>query len=160
MWPNPQFPADLFTFTEEIRNGKFHFLCSETFLVVIQCAEMCKCKSNMRRLCKSDFAFTILTFWYSFYYYYYYYFFIISCIHVTLWKLAKGLVIGRDPCKMRLDTFDSDINFLCKFEPGNQLIISKGGHAAAKVWKAVKLFDFKGWSCSSCNIIYLVPMIS
>ena len=27
MWPNPQFPADLVTFTEEILNGK-HFLCS------------------------------------------------------------------------------------------------------------------------------------
>ena len=29
MWPNPQFPADLFTFTEEILNGKLHFLCSD-----------------------------------------------------------------------------------------------------------------------------------
>ena len=28
MWPNPQFPADLVTFTEEIFNGKLHFLCS------------------------------------------------------------------------------------------------------------------------------------
>ena len=28
MWTNPQFPADLVTFTEEILNGKFHFLCS------------------------------------------------------------------------------------------------------------------------------------
>ena len=27
MWPNPQFPADLVTFTEEIFNGKLHFLC-------------------------------------------------------------------------------------------------------------------------------------
>ena len=25
MWPNPQFPADLNTFTEEILNGKLHF---------------------------------------------------------------------------------------------------------------------------------------
>ena len=25
---NPQFPADLVTFTEEILNGKRHFLCS------------------------------------------------------------------------------------------------------------------------------------
>ena len=25
MWPNPQCPADLFTFTEEIVNGKLHF---------------------------------------------------------------------------------------------------------------------------------------
>ena len=29
MWPNPQFPADLVTFTEEILNEKFHFLHSE-----------------------------------------------------------------------------------------------------------------------------------
>ena len=27
MWSNPQFPADLVTFTEEILNGKLHFLC-------------------------------------------------------------------------------------------------------------------------------------
>ena len=31
MWPNPQFPADLVTFTEEILNGKLHFLCSEIY---------------------------------------------------------------------------------------------------------------------------------
>ena len=29
MWPNPQFPADMVTFTEEILNGKLHFLCSD-----------------------------------------------------------------------------------------------------------------------------------
>ena len=28
MWPNPQETADLVTFTEEIPNGKLHFLCS------------------------------------------------------------------------------------------------------------------------------------
>ena len=28
MWSNPQFPADLVTFTEDILNGKLHFLCS------------------------------------------------------------------------------------------------------------------------------------
>ena len=28
MWPNLQFPADLVTLTKEIRNEKFHFLCS------------------------------------------------------------------------------------------------------------------------------------
>ena len=32
MWPNPQFPANLVTFTEEILNGKFHFLCSASRL--------------------------------------------------------------------------------------------------------------------------------
>ena len=29
MWPNPQFPDDLVTFTEEILNGKLHFLFSD-----------------------------------------------------------------------------------------------------------------------------------
>ena len=29
MWPNPQFSVDLVTFTEEILNGKLHFLRSE-----------------------------------------------------------------------------------------------------------------------------------
>ena len=33
MWPNPDEPADLVTFTEEILNGKLHFLCSETKLI-------------------------------------------------------------------------------------------------------------------------------
>ena len=28
MWPNPQETVDLVTFTEEILNGKLHFLCS------------------------------------------------------------------------------------------------------------------------------------
>ena len=28
MWPIPQFPADVVTFTEEIRNEKLHFLRS------------------------------------------------------------------------------------------------------------------------------------
>ena len=31
MRPNPQFPADLVTFTEEILNGKLHFSCSVSF---------------------------------------------------------------------------------------------------------------------------------
>ena len=30
MWPNPQFSADLITYTEQILNGKLHFLYSET----------------------------------------------------------------------------------------------------------------------------------
>ena len=29
MLPNPQIPADLVTFAEEILYGKIHFLCSE-----------------------------------------------------------------------------------------------------------------------------------
>ena len=31
MWPNPQETADLVMFTEEILNGKLHFLCSVAF---------------------------------------------------------------------------------------------------------------------------------
>ena len=34
MWPKPQETADLVTFTEEILNGKVHFLCSAVWLVV------------------------------------------------------------------------------------------------------------------------------
>ena len=37
MWPNPQFLADLVTFTEEILNGKLHFFVqflSNAFLVI------------------------------------------------------------------------------------------------------------------------------
>ena len=29
MWTNPQFHAGMVTFTEEILDGKLHFLCSE-----------------------------------------------------------------------------------------------------------------------------------
>ena len=32
MWPNPEETVDLVTFTEEILNGKFHFLCSAIML--------------------------------------------------------------------------------------------------------------------------------
>ena len=28
MWPNPQFPVDLVTFTEEIRNEKLYIFCA------------------------------------------------------------------------------------------------------------------------------------
>ena len=35
MWPNPQFPADLVTFTQEIPNGKLYFLCSFSWFVVV-----------------------------------------------------------------------------------------------------------------------------
>ena len=33
MWPNPQFPADLVTFPEDILNGELHFLCSDSSVV-------------------------------------------------------------------------------------------------------------------------------
>ena len=35
MRPNLQFPADLFTFTEEILNGKFHFFCTVTYDIIL-----------------------------------------------------------------------------------------------------------------------------
>ena len=38
MWPHPQFHANLVKFTEEILNGKLHFLCngvSSTFVLVL-----------------------------------------------------------------------------------------------------------------------------
>ena len=31
MWPNPQETADMVTFTEDVPNGKLHFLCSGVF---------------------------------------------------------------------------------------------------------------------------------
>ena len=41
MQPNPQETADLVTFTEEILNGKLHFLCSvrEMFLMEMEAME-------------------------------------------------------------------------------------------------------------------------
>ena len=39
MWPNPQFPADLITYTEQIFNGKIHFLWSE---IVKLCSKIVK----------------------------------------------------------------------------------------------------------------------
>ena len=33
MWINPQESADLVKFTEQILNGKFHFLCGVKFLM-------------------------------------------------------------------------------------------------------------------------------
>ena len=35
MRPNPQFPAELVTFTEEILIGKLQFLCSDSFKLFI-----------------------------------------------------------------------------------------------------------------------------
>ena len=39
MWPNPQEIADLVTFTEEILNGKLHFLCSACFFLSAEIPE-------------------------------------------------------------------------------------------------------------------------
>ena len=39
MWPTPQEIADLVTFTEEILNGKLHFLCSACFFLSAEISE-------------------------------------------------------------------------------------------------------------------------
>ena len=44
MWLDPQETADLVLFTEEILNGKLHFLCSAT---IVQCLiSRCKAKRH------------------------------------------------------------------------------------------------------------------
>ena len=58
MWPNPQEFADLVTFTEEMLNGKLHFLCSVVYggkynltncpmpFVILQYEQMCETGSS------------------------------------------------------------------------------------------------------------------
>ena len=41
MWPNPQFPVDLVIFTEEILNGKLHYLCSANSKKVLLESALC-----------------------------------------------------------------------------------------------------------------------
>ena len=63
MWPNPQFPADLVTFTEEILNGKLHFLCSgysntnnkdpETITLLSQEDVFDECIETLKTSCKT-----------------------------------------------------------------------------------------------------------
>ena len=36
MLPNPQETADLIIFTEEIFNGKLHFLCTTSIVIILQ----------------------------------------------------------------------------------------------------------------------------
>ena len=51
MWPNPQFPADLVTYTEEIHNGKLHFSCS--FILYPASIYLFKVNNeNTRAVCK------------------------------------------------------------------------------------------------------------
>ena len=40
MWPNLQFPVDLVTFTEEILNGKLHFLCSFNQVIIVDAIKL------------------------------------------------------------------------------------------------------------------------
>ena len=53
MWPNPQDTADLGTFTEEILNGKLHFLCS------VKAGKWLWKKFSLKKL--SEFVFITLT---------------------------------------------------------------------------------------------------
>ena len=43
MWPNPQFPVDLVTFTEETLNAKLHFLWSACFWIGLSAAAKIYC---------------------------------------------------------------------------------------------------------------------
>ena len=60
MWPNPQFPANLVTLTEEILNGKLDFLCSET---AGQCVKSVQSYSYNRDIS----AVSIMLLWYLYF---------------------------------------------------------------------------------------------
>ena len=49
MWPNPQETAGLVTFTEEICNGKLHFLCND-YCYTIKTITYYLCDSRSRQL--------------------------------------------------------------------------------------------------------------
>ena len=51
MWLRTQFPADLVTFTEEILNGKLHFLCSDITCNVLLLQFWKKLKSKWCQRC-------------------------------------------------------------------------------------------------------------
>ena len=36
MWPNPQFPGDLVTFTKETLNRKLHFFCALVYAKIVR----------------------------------------------------------------------------------------------------------------------------
>ena len=44
MWPNLQFPADLVTFTDEILDGKLHFLCTAQSFIFFNAWAFCDLK--------------------------------------------------------------------------------------------------------------------
>ena len=57
MWPNPQFPANLATFTKEILNRKLYSLCSEfsvKYYLIWSCLGATLCSFNMQ----NSFCFT------------------------------------------------------------------------------------------------------
>ena len=50
-WPNPQFPADLVIFTEEIPNRKLHFLCIISKYLDIRKFTKCKMYTSVNKNC-------------------------------------------------------------------------------------------------------------
>ena len=52
MWLNPQFPAALVTFTEEILHGKLQFLCSGIFLRILEIFQT-SCSVNVKTFCEN-----------------------------------------------------------------------------------------------------------
>ena len=46
MWQSPQFPVDLVTFTDEILNGKLHFLCGVSWISQTYFSE-CPTENNL-----------------------------------------------------------------------------------------------------------------
>ena len=65
MWPNSQFPVDLLTFTEEILNGKLHFLCSAELTVYHKFREICCNTQQINTVCHSRWENLKLFEWYS-----------------------------------------------------------------------------------------------
>ena len=58
MRPNPQFPADLVTFTEEILSGKLHFLCSGKSLQTL-CKLCLSTRFHTRKLGETSIFYTM-----------------------------------------------------------------------------------------------------
>ena len=60
MWPNPQFSADLVTFTEGIFNGKLHFLCSAKIInnrLTFVSTDNVKCEKQVLRKKRCSYKF-------------------------------------------------------------------------------------------------------
>ena len=60
MWPNPQFPADLVIFPQEILNGKLHFMCRATTQHFSNCLQLPQILENNASASFSLFATLVL----------------------------------------------------------------------------------------------------
>ena len=56
MWPNLQFPPDLVTFTQEILNGKLHFLRSDVIFLILWLNDLDQTPTKFAPGSKSTFA--------------------------------------------------------------------------------------------------------